>query len=90
MPARTDGAAPEHPLERQGARALRDGRTLSSLIEEGLERVIAEKPKTEARTAPRLSDVIGGPLPGVDLSTNASVQDAEDREYAERAPRSAG
>ena len=54
--------------------ALDTGRTLTSLIEEGLRRVLAERPGPAARKRlPTFGS--GGTLPGVDIDDSAALQD---------------
>jgi hypothetical protein len=43
----------------------------------------AKKAKTK-RVLPRSSDAVGGPLPGIDISNSAALQEMEDIEYVER------
>ncbi|MGA8654094.1 MAG: hypothetical protein WB677_26350 [Xanthobacteraceae bacterium] len=43
----------------------------------------ARKAKTK-RVLPRYSDAVGGPLPGIDISDSAALQEMEDIEYVER------
>ena len=63
-------------LERARKRAAEDGRTLTSLIEEGLTLVLA-RPKA----APReyvdvpVSQASGGVLPGVDLNRSSALEE---------------
>ena len=54
--------------------ALETGRTLTSLIEEGLRRVLAERPSAQGRR--RLPTYgSGGMLPGVDIDDSAALED---------------
>jgi hypothetical protein len=73
-------------LRRAKRKAAAEGRTLTSLIEDGLRLVVAEKSKGTGakRTLPRCSTATGGPMPGVDISNSAALQEAEDLEYLER------
>ena len=36
------------------------------------------------RVLPRYSDAVGGPLPGIDISDSAALQEIEDLEYVGR------
>ena len=83
MTERTTVRLPEDLLTRAKLKALNEGRTLTSLIEEGLRRLIAEKPQqAKARVMPRISTARGGFADlGVDL---ADIQEAEDLEYVRR------
>jgi len=40
--------------------------------------------KAIKRVMPRFSDASGGPLPGIDVSDSATLQEVEDLEYIER------
>ncbi|MGO9400956.1 MAG: hypothetical protein ACLP19_24400 [Xanthobacteraceae bacterium] len=73
-------------MARAKRKAAAERRTLTSLIEEGLRLVVsdnARKAKTK-RVLPRYSDAVGGPLPGIDISDSAALQEMEDIEYVER------
>ncbi len=63
-------------LKRARERAVADGRTLTSLIEEGLDRVLAEPaaPRSRKVTLP-VSRARGGLLPGVDLTHSGELED---------------
>jgi len=63
-------------LKRARERAAADGRTLTSLLEEGLVRVLDQSPPSGARkiTLP-VSRARGGLMPGVDLSRSAELED---------------
>ena len=67
-------------------KALAEDRTLTSLIEEGLRLVVSEqrKPARKDRGPIPLSTATGGPLPGIDISDSAALQEFEDLEYVER------
>jgi hypothetical protein len=66
-------------LRRAKKRAAEKGRTLTSLVEEGLKAVLAE-PKRAARKPLRLpvSKASGGTLPGIDLNRSADLEDRMD------------
>jgi len=86
MIERTTVRLPADLLSRAKRKALAERRTLTSLIEEGLRLVVSEKRKPmkrERRPLP-LSDAVGPPLPGIDISDSAALQEMEDLEYAER------
>jgi hypothetical protein len=86
MIERTTVRLPRELLSRAKRKALAERRTLTSLIEEGLRLVINDnqkKPRPK-RILPRYSDAAGGPLPGIDISDSAALQEIEDLEYAER------
>lgn len=68
-------------LRRARKKAAEQGRTLTSLLEEGLKTVLAES-KPARRTQVRLpvSTATGGTLPGVDLNRSSDLEDRmEDR-----------
>jgi hypothetical protein len=66
-------------LRRAKKTAAEKGRTLTSLVEEGLKAVLAE-PKRAARKRVRLpvSKASGGTLPGIDLNRSADLEDRMD------------
>jgi hypothetical protein len=64
-------------------KAAEEGRTLTSLIEEGLRHVVS--PKAEApqpRVMPRVSQAKGGFAPGIKRIRD--IEELEDLEYVER------
>ncbi len=82
MTERTTVRLPEALLRQAKRKAAVDGRTLTSLIEEGLRCVLAEEPRPAARNLPRVSKARGWLAPGInDLR---DVQELEDIEYIER------
>lgn len=58
-------------------KAAEKGRTLTSLIEEGLGLVLAEpgRPRRRAHVKLPVSKASGGTLPGVDLNRSADLED---------------
>jgi len=86
MIERTTVRLPKDLLSRAKRKALAENRTLTSLIEEGLRLVVSEQPKKAKakRILPRHSDAVGGPLPGIDISNSAALQEMEDLDYVER------
>jgi hypothetical protein len=63
-------------LKRARERAATDGRTLTSLIEEGLVRVLEEpRPRRSRKVALPVSRARGGLLPGVDLNRSGDLED---------------
>jgi hypothetical protein len=86
MIERTTVRLPRELLSRAKRKALAEHRTLTSLIEEGLRLVVADKPKAPKaqRTLPRYSNASGPPLPGVDISNSAALQEMDDLDYIER------
>jgi hypothetical protein len=89
MIERTTVRLPKDLLSRAKRKALAEKRTLTSLIEEGLRLVVNEPAKKgkAKRILPRFSSVSGGPLPGIDISNSAALQEMDDLEYAERLKR---
>jgi hypothetical protein len=86
MNERTTVRLPSDVLTRAKRKAAAEGRTLTSLVEEGLRLVIAERPNSETRkrTLPRISSATGGLMPGMDLTSVAALQEAEDIERLAR------
>jgi hypothetical protein len=89
MPERTTVRLPPDLLARAKRKAAADGRTLTSLIEDGLRLVVADNRKTatKKRVLPRVSTATGGPMPGVDYRSLAALQEMDDLEYVERMKR---
>ena len=86
MIERTTVRLPQSLLKKAKRKAAQEGRTLTSLIEDGLRLVVAEsgkKPKA-TRVMPRVSKATGGLLPGIDLTRFSDYQEMEDLEYVER------
>jgi hypothetical protein len=83
---RTTVRLPGDLLAQAKRKAAAEGRTLTSLIEEGLRMVLAErgKPAKPKRVLPRVSKATGGLQPGVDLTRFSDYQEMEDLEYVER------
>ena len=86
MTERTTVRLPQELLARAKRKAAAEGRTLTSLIEDGLRAVVAERgqPLKQKRVLPRVSKATGGLLPGVDLTRFSDYQEMEDLEYVER------
>jgi hypothetical protein len=89
MTIRTTVRLPEDLLRRAKRKAAAEGRTLTSLIEDGLREVVAGRPRkaTAKRVLPGVSKATGGLLPGIDISDSAALQEMEDIEYVERMKR---
>lgn len=67
-------------LKRAKQRAAAEGRTLTSLIEEGLELALARpKPQPRRRVTIPVARETGGTLPGVHLDRSADLEDVMDR-----------
>jgi hypothetical protein len=83
MQERTTVRLPRDLLARAKRKAAAEGRTLTSLIEDGLRRILDAKPNPKAkRILPRVSVATGGLLPGVDPIKFSEEED--DIEYARR------
>lgn len=84
---RTTVRLPPDLLDRARQKAREEGRTLTSLIEQGLREVIAQRPpQPEAeRKLPRVSSAAGGLMPGFTWENLVKeVQEMEDQDYVER------
>jgi len=86
MIERTTVRLPRDLLNRAKRKAAAERRTLTSLIEEGLRFMVSDGHKREKseRILPRLSSASGPPLPGLDISNSATLQEIDDREYGKR------
>ena len=86
MTERTTVRLPQSLLDRAKRKAAAEGRTLTSLSEDGLRRVVTEKPKSGKRDRGPLpiSTATGGLMPGIDISDSAALQEMDDLEYVER------
>jgi hypothetical protein len=90
MTLRTTVRLPEELLIRAKRKAAAEGRTLTSLIEQGLRLVVARKaePPSARRNDLPVSKVRGGLAPGINSENLSSlVQEMDDLEYAERMKR---
>jgi hypothetical protein len=86
MPERTIVRLTEELLNRARRAAAAEGRTLTSLIEDGLRVIVGENRRTERRKpgVPRVSKAGGGLMPGIDLIDPSTLQDADDLDYVRR------
>jgi hypothetical protein len=86
MTGRTTVRLPEDLLVRAKRKAAAEGRTLTSLIEDGLRLVVADnqKPTKSKRVMPPISKATGGPMPGLDLANLSSLQEMDDLGYLDR------
>jgi hypothetical protein len=89
MTARTTVRLPEGLLDRAKRKAAAEGRTLTSLIEDGLRLMVAGERKAAKgkRVLPPVSNATGGPMPGIDLTDLSALQEIEDLDYVERMKR---
>ena len=87
MIERTTVRLPHELLARAKRKAAAEGCTLTSLIEAGLRAVVDERSKPANRrrvVLPRLSKAAGGPMPGINISNSAAIQEMDDLEFVER------
>jgi hypothetical protein len=86
MAERTTVRLPEDLVRRAKRKALAEGRSLTSLIEEGLRRIVSEQqPAAKVRRMlPPVSTATGGLMPGIDLNDTAMLLETDDRDYAGR------
>ena len=84
MTERTTVRLPQDLLNRAKRKAAAEGRTLTSLIEDGLRLVVAGDRKVGKRVLPPVSTATGGPMPGADLTDLSALQEMDDLEYVER------
>jgi hypothetical protein len=89
MTERTTVRLPEDLLDRARRKAAAEGRTLTSLIENGLRAVVTEnrKARKQERIPPRVSKADGGLMPGVDLTNPSALQETDDLDYIRRMQR---
>jgi hypothetical protein len=86
MTERTTVRLPQDLLTRAKRKAAAEGRTLTSLIADGLRLAIAEnrKGRKPMRPPPPISTATGGPMPGVDIADFSALQEMDDLDYLER------
>jgi hypothetical protein len=86
MTDRTTVRLPQDLLNRAKRKAAAEGRTLTSLIEDGLRLLVTDNKKAakQKRVLPRISKATGGPMPGIDLTDGSALQEMDDLEYVER------
>ena len=86
MTERTTVRLPDELLRRAKRKAAAEGRTLTSLIEDGLRQVVDNRTpaKKGKRILPPVSTATGGLMPGIDISNSAALQEMDDLEYVER------
>jgi hypothetical protein len=84
MTDRTTVRLPEELVLQAKRKAAADGRTLTSLIEEGLRRVVAEnlEPVRRERVVLPVSKARGGFAPGI--TSLRDIEELEDAEYIQR------
>src|SRR5882672_4447954 len=86
MSERTTVRLPDELLHRARRKAAAEGRTLTSLIEDGLRLVVSGNRKSAKpkRAMPRISKATGGLMPGVDLTSFSALEEIDDLEYLEQ------
>ncbi len=86
MTDRTTVRLPDELIERAKRKAMSEGRSLTSLIEDGLRLIVAQPQlSSEApRVFPRVSTATGGLMPGIDLADTAALQEMDDLDTAAR------
>jgi hypothetical protein len=89
MIERTTVRLPEDLLNRAKRKAAAEGRTLTSLIEDGLRLVVADTGKAgqAKRVQPRISKATGGLMPGIDLADLSALQEMDDLDEVARMKR---
>jgi hypothetical protein len=89
MRERTTVRLPGELLARAKRKAAAEGRTVTSLIEEGLRLVTGEDRKAAhaTRVLPPTSKATGGLRPGVDLTRFSDIQGMDDLDAMERSNR---
>ena len=88
MSERTTFRLPKDLIERAKRKAAAEGRTLTSLIEDGLRMVIGEGRKTRRRpVSPPVSKATGGLVPGTDFTDVSALQEMDDLHYVARMKR---
>jgi hypothetical protein len=90
MAERTTVRLPPDLLARAKRKAAAEGRTLTSLIEDGLRAVVSERSsatKGGRRILPRVSKATGGPNPGFEFIRLSDIDAIDDAEYIERMKR---
>ncbi len=89
MTERTTVRLPEELLKRAKRKAAAEGRTLTSLIIDGLEHVVGEPRRAarHSRILPRVSRARGGPMPGFDPGSFSNLQEMDDLDRVDRMKR---
>ncbi len=88
MTERTTIRLPEDLLDRARRKAAAEGRTLTSLIEDGLRLIVTDtRSMKRKRIFPRVSKASGGLMPGIDLGAASALQEMDDLEYVKRLKR---
>ncbi len=84
MVERTTVRLPDDLVQRARRKAAEEGRSLTALIEDGLRRVLNERP-AETQGGPvslPVSSASGGLMPGIDINDTAALQEMDDLDAA--------
>jgi hypothetical protein len=86
MTERTTVRLPEDLLDRARRKAAAEGRTLTSLIEDGLRAIVSGSRQAvrSKRVLPRVSTAGGGPAPGIEFTSSSALQQLDDLDYVRR------
>ena len=86
MIKRTTVRLPSELLKKAQRKAAAEGRTLTSLIEDGLRAIVSENRKAvrSKRVLPRVSTAGGGPAPGIEFTSASALQQLDDLDYVRR------
>ena len=86
MTERTTVRLPEDLIERAKRKAAAEGRSLTALIDEGLRRVLNDRPPGARGGWGSLpvSSARGGLMPGIDLNDMGALQEMDDLDAARR------
>jgi ribbon-helix-helix CopG family protein len=86
MRVRTTVRLPEELLDRATRKAAAEGRTLNSLIEDGLRLAVTgtQKVSQHKRSLPRISKATGGAMSGIEFTDSATLQEIDDLDYIGR------
>jgi hypothetical protein len=84
MAIRTTVRLPPELLRRAKRKAAAEGQTLTSLIEDGLRRVLNEQSEASQPVALPISTAAGGLMPGIDLNRHSTLQEIDDLEMVAR------
>ena len=90
MPERTTIRLPEDLLAQARRKAAKEGRTLTSLIEDGLRLVVfdARQGAQPKRLMPPVSKAKGGLVPGIDITKFSELEEMDDVRRREQVARS--
>jgi hypothetical protein len=90
MTERTTVRLPEELLKRAKRKAAAEGRTLTSLITDGLQYVVGEPRRVakHSRVLPRVSKARSGLIPGFDPVSFSNLQEMDDLDRVDRMKRS--